>query len=87
MLWADRFRRIATLADSDEWDARQNGFPHVTANLSLAIDSLRQQETNFWRNPESAARLLQAQNNKGVLDIFSLHSDTEIAFAIRAARK
>jgi hypothetical protein len=86
-MWKNRLRAILPLALDDEWDIRQNGLPKIRANLRLAINSLSQQLPNFWDKPEEIEELIALPRNAGVRKILSQFSDTEIAFAIRDARK
>ncbi len=86
-MWKQRLGKILPLALAEEWDIRKDGLPKIRASLRLAINSLAQQRPGFWHNAGEAARLIDAPRNAGVRRILAQHSDTEIAFAIRDARK
>lgn len=86
-MWKNRIRAILPLALNDEWDIRLNGLPRIRAHLRLAINSLSQQLPNFWDKPNETVKLIILPRNVGVRRILSQYSDTEIAFAIRDARK
>jgi hypothetical protein len=86
-MWKDRFETILPLALTEEWDIRRDGLPKIRANLRLAINSLVRQRPNFWDSADGTAELILMRRNSGVRQILSKYSDTEIAFAIRDARK
>jgi hypothetical protein len=85
--WSERFSAILPLALTEEWDIRRDGLPKIRADLRLAINSLARQRPNFWDNATVAVELVRRRGNSGVRKIMSRYSDTEIAFAIRDARK
>lgn len=86
-MWEQRLREILPLALAEEWDIRKDGLPKIRANLRLAINSLAQQQPNFWADVVKAQELIAAPRNAGVRKILAQYSNTEIAFAIRDARK
>jgi hypothetical protein len=84
--WKERLKKILPLCTEEEWDARKYGVPTVTAQLRLAISSLKQQRPSFWTDLAKAEQLIRRPRNSGVRKILQEYSDTQIAFAIRAAR-
>jgi hypothetical protein len=86
-MWRKRLRTILPLALAEDWDIRNDGLPKIRANLRLAISSLVQQHPRFWDDATATEELISAPRNAGVRSILSKYSDTEIAFAIRDARK